>query len=186
MSSENHLPWQTVEHTVLAENPYWSYRRDRYLGPHGEPGDYYYVHSPGSVLAIALLDATTLLMVRQFRYLGGREGLEFAGGGRKPEWPALACAQAELREETGYRADCWQELGGFNPCKGLTDEWCTVFLCRELHFDPIDGADPFEVTTAAAVAIAAMPERIARGEIWCGMTLAAWALALPTVLGPTP
>ncbi|WP_187293871.1 NUDIX domain-containing protein [Gloeobacter kilaueensis] len=169
--------WRTLERRTLAANPYWSYCCDRYLAPNGEASDYYYVHTPGSVLAVPLFDAQTVLMVRQYRYLNGRTSLEFPGGGCKAGRTPLACAQDELQEETGYRAAHWQELGGFNPCKGLTDEWCSVYLCRDLHAAPLANSDPFEITAAEVVTMASIPERIRGGDIWCGMTIAAWYLA---------
>ncbi len=171
------LPWRTLRQETLALNPYWSYRRDEYVLPTGQTNQYYYVQTPGAVMVVPFLDEQTLLCVRQYRYLNGRESLEFPGGGQKADQEALLCAQTELQEETGYQARHWQSLGGFNPCKGLTSEWCTVFLCRELDLAPLVHSDPFEVTTAEAVSIVDFEKKVAGGEIWCGMTMAAWVLA---------
>ncbi len=181
MSSESLDSWQKLDSETLGTNPYWSYRRDRFRTAGGNTGIYYYVQTPGSVLVVPLMDEKTVLMVRQYRYLRDCESLELPGGGRKIGQSTLAGAQNELREETGFRAALWQEVGGFNPCKGLTDEWCTVFVCRQLQSDPLEGEDPFEVTAAVPVAVADIPSRVADGEIWCGMTIAAWFLAARTL-----
>jgi ADP-ribose pyrophosphatase len=169
--------WRTLHSEVVDANPYWSYVREDYALPDGRRGIYYYVQSPGSVIAVPVLDDGRLVFVRQYRYLNRREGLEFPGGGRKPGLDALTAAQAELREETGYIAEHWQPLGGFNPCKGVTDEWCTLFLARGLSSAPLAIDDPFEVTKPEILDAAEVDGRIASGEIWCGITIAAWCLA---------
>lgn len=181
MSSDALPEWRTLRSKTVDANPYWSYLRDDYTLPDGREGTYYYVHSPGSVLTVPLLSDGRLVLVSQYRYLNRRQGLEFPGGGHKGN-DVLASARAELQEETGYVAEHWQPLGGFNPCKGITDEWCSVFLARGLTCVPLNLDDPFEVTTVQTLDPVQIDERIESGEIWCGMTIAAWSLARGKIL----
>jgi len=177
MASDAPDEWRTLRREVLATNPYWSYVRDAFALPDGREGTYFYVQSAGSVMVVPVLDDGRLLLVRQYRYLNRREGLEFPGGGQKPGSDALSAAQAELGEETGYTAGQWEKLGGLNPCKGVTDEWCTIFLARALTPEAAVADDPFEVTVPLAVPPEQIDALIAAGEIWCGITIAAWCLA---------
>ncbi|HUI64582.1 MAG TPA: NUDIX hydrolase, partial [Bacteroidota bacterium] len=65
--------------------------------------------------------------------------------------------------------------GEFNPYNGVTDEICQVFIARNLVFvgaDP-DVTEEFEILQLAP---SDLEQRIASGEIWDGMTIAAWAL----------
>ncbi|MBC7882912.1 MAG: NUDIX hydrolase [Anaerolineae bacterium] len=176
MEPDHDQGWKTLEQETLAENPYWSYLRDHYTLPDGQIGTYYYVHTPGSVMVVPLIDLETVLLVRQYRYLNRRESLEFPGGGQKKDQSALTAAQAELQEEAGYIAKQWQKLGDFNPCKGITDEWCSVFLATDLHPTFRENGDPFEVTEIERYSLKDIDGLIAKGEIWCGMTIAAWCL----------
>jgi ADP-ribose pyrophosphatase len=177
METDHNQGWRTLSQETLAENPYWSYLRDHYTLRDGQLGTYYYVHTPGSVIVVPLIDAKTVLLVRQYRYLNRRESLEFPGGGQKIDQSALAAAQAELQEETSYTAKQWQPLGTFNPCKGITDELSSVFLATDLDCIPRTVEDPFEVTEVERYSLGDMDGLIAKGEIWCGMTIAAWCMA---------
>jgi ADP-ribose pyrophosphatase len=185
METDHEQGWRTVSRETLAKNPYWSYLRDHYTLLDGQSGTYYYVHTPGSVMVVPLIDAETVLLVRQYRYLNRRESLEFPGGGQKLDQSPLTAAQAELLEETGFTAKQWQQLGTFNPCKGITDEQCSVFLATDLYGTGSASEDPFEVTETERYSLNDMDALIAKGEIWCGMTIAAWCMAR-LILSGTP
>ena len=84
-------------------------------------------------------------------------------------------AEHELEEETGYCAGSMEMAGEFNPYNGVTDEICKVFVARALMQSSAkpDATEEFEILRLHPEEIDAM---IARGEIWDGMTLAAWML----------
>ena len=176
--------WTRLASTRQSANPYWSAYLDRVRLPDGNEHDYHYVRTPGSVLIVPVARSVPgaeprLLMVRQYRYLLGDVVLEFPGGGIKPGQEPLAAAQAELAEETGYRAAHWRSLGWFNPCKGLLAERCHVYLAEELARDTggTHTADATEEIALAWQSSAALDTLIRRGEVYDGMTLCAWSLA---------
>jgi ADP-ribose pyrophosphatase len=160
---------------LLHKNPWWEYRRDDYLHPDDSRGEFYYVHTLGSVFVIPVLDDGRLILLRQFRYLNQIESLEFVGGGMKPNRDAEAMAREELREEAGYEAGSLTPIGWFNPMNGASDEQCYVFIARQLTASgpQPESSEEFE---AARVTSAELDGLIKRGEIWDGMTLAAYAL----------
>ena len=95
---------------------------------------------PGSVLLVPLRageNGPEVLMLRQYRLALDTVILELPAGTREPDEPWLNCAQRELREETGFRADNFVSLGAVWPAPGLSDELMTVFLATELHEDPL-------------------------------------------------
>jgi ADP-ribose pyrophosphatase len=121
------------------------------------------------------------LLVNQFRYLIERESLEFPCGGIKAGATAEQTALAELAEETGQMAMELELLGSFNPYNGITDEICHVYLARSLRDAPgarPDETEEFEIHRLTPDGIDA---RIRNGEIWDGMTMAAWQVARATV-----
>ncbi len=156
-------------------NPYWDYRIDEYTLPNGEVGLYYYVDSRGSTFIIPKFSQYKYIMVRQYRYLNQRESLEFPGGGIKESFEPLNNAKQELIEETGYISNKWKKLGEFNPFNGVTNELCYVYLADELILEKKQ-PDYSEQTEIEIVNEKDIYHKIERGEIWDGMTLAAWML----------
>ena len=170
------MTYECLKSTLLARNPYWEYRKDLYRLPNGTAAPYYYVHSRGSVLVIPEFKPRQYVLVRQYRYLNRRWSVEFPGGGWDPGGAEpLEEARRELLQETGFQAEEWIELGRFNPCNGMTDEECTVFLARGLHAHAPqwDQTEELEILLSDADRI---EDAIRRGEIWDGMSLAAWLL----------
>ncbi len=171
-------PFEPVFRTWIWKNPYWEYRFDYYRLPSGKLQPYHYVHTPGSVLVIPLLDPDTFLMVQQYRYLHQRLSIEFPGGGRPQHQSYTEAAQQELCEETGYRAAQLQLLGRFNPCNGVMDEICHVFLATELTYSPTASPDQSEALEVRTVSSLEFRQLVTTGAIWDGMTLAAYTLFL--------
>jgi ADP-ribose pyrophosphatase len=177
------FPLQTYHREVLHQNPYWSYCKDRYgiedspAGSERLEADYFYAHTLGSVIVVPVTEQGEWVVVRQDRYLMQRTIYEFPGGGVHLEQTPLAAAQQELQEETGLQAQHWQKLGEFNPCKGLTDENCTVYLAQQLSPVASGSGDPFERLQAVTCTQKQIEDWIDQGDFGCGMSLAAWTLA---------
>ena len=160
---------------MVSTNPWWTYKRDTCQLPTGTMGEYHYAHTNGSTLIVPLLADGRLLMVQKYRYLGARESLEFPGGSVKDGATADETARLELAEETGYTANHLVLVSTFNPCNGLTDEICHVYLAWDLQYigSKPDDTEEFEVLPLSPQDLEA---KIRGGAIWDGMTLAAWQL----------
>jgi len=149
---------------------------DRYRLPSGEVRDYFYVRTGGSTMLVPVDDDGRLVLVRQHRYLIGRDSLEFPCGGVPVGGDPDENAVKELREETGLEAARLERIGEFAPYNGVADELCHVYLARNLTHV---GAEP-EATESIEVVhhtVSEVETRIATGEIWDGMTIAAFAIA---------
>ncbi len=166
---------ETLASKLLFKNPYWEYKLDRYTLPDGSAGEYHYVHSPGAALIIPLHDDGTMTIVKQFRYLWKKESIEFACGGVVDGNP-LETARKELAEEACLKAKDLKLIAEFNPFNGATDEVCRVYLATGLTgtMREKDASEEFEILKMSTVEFERLIER---GEIWDGMTLAAWALS---------
>lgn len=168
-------PWKRIGSSVVASNPWWTYRRDDCELPTGSPGVYHYVHTNGSAMVVPVTHDGALLLVNQYRYLAGRESLEFPCGSVKDGSTYERTAREELAEETGHEAGRLLRTGAFNPYNGITDEMCEVFIARDLRHV---GARPEETEEFELVTLRAddVDARIASGELWDGMSIAAWAI----------
>jgi ADP-ribose diphosphatase len=170
----------TLATKSLHKNPYWEYRLDTYTLPNGNVGEYHYLHSPGSSMVVPVDEGGRLILVKQFRYLWKRESIEFPAGGMKDADP-LAAAKNELAEEANVAALEWKLVGEYNPFNGATDEIARVYFAAGLSKTKKekDVSEEFEVVK---MTIPEFQAAVDAGEIWDGMTLAAWMLARPTVL----
>src|SRR5437879_8218669 len=91
-----------------------------------------FIHHPGAVVVIPMLDDDHVLLERQFRYPLGRTFIEFPAGKIDPGEALLACAQRELLEETGYTARQWARAGVLHPVISYSTEFIDVWFAREL------------------------------------------------------
>jgi ADP-ribose pyrophosphatase len=103
------------------------------------------VEHPGAVLLLALDNEDNVILVRQYRQPVGRAMLELPAGtldeGEDPE----ACAQRELREETGFRSGRLQRLGGMFMTPGYCSEYIHLFLATDLEESPLDTGDEEDI-----------------------------------------
>ena len=167
--------WTTLRRVFEIRNPWWSYRKFEFAMADGKRGEYHGVHSEGSAMIVPVDDAGRILMVNQYRYLNDRESLEFPCGSVKPGSNYEATAALELAEETGSKASSLLRAAEFNPCNGVTDEICRVYVARGLSPAPAP-KDPTEEFELHALKPGDVDSRIASGEIWDWMTLAAWSI----------
>ncbi|MGK0219331.1 MAG: ADP-ribose pyrophosphatase [Planctomycetota bacterium] len=70
------------------------------------------------------------ILVRQFRFGSGDFTLEVPGGAMDPGEVPLQSAKRELREETGYEAAKWTDLGSVAPNPAFLDNRCHHFLAE--------------------------------------------------------
>lgn len=89
-------------------------------------------HSGGA--AVLYVQDGKILLVKQFRYLYGKEIYEIpAGKVESGEDPEVA-AKRELEEETGYRAQKLVRALQIFPSPGYTDEIIHVFFAKDCTF----------------------------------------------------
>lgn len=105
--------------------------------PNGEAVDLDIVRHPGAAAAVPVLDDGRFVLLRQYRYAAGGYLYEIPAGklDHKEENP-LACAQRELAEETGYRAERWEKLVSIRTTPGFSDEIIHLYLAEGLSDGP--------------------------------------------------
>lgn len=124
----------TLESALAYEGAFFQVVRDRVLCPDGHVGVREFIRHPGAVMVVALLDAERVVLERQYRHPLARSFIEMPAGKLEPGEDPLECAQRELLEETGYRANQWVRLGAFHNAIGYSDEQIAVYLARDLSF----------------------------------------------------
>jgi ADP-ribose pyrophosphatase len=170
-----YVSWKTLLREEIISTPWMSLYHDQFEMPNGKKGNYFYMHTRGSALTIPVTDDGNILLVRQYRYLTGDTSIELPCGGIKQGQSEEEAARAELVEETGFECTKLRKAGRFIPYNGLSDEFCTVYIARQLNFvgTKPDETEQIEVMTVAPDEVKAM---IQKGKILDGMTIAGWLL----------
>ena len=100
--------------------------------PDGGAGRREVIRHPGAAAMVPLLDAKTVVLVRQYRYAVARHFYEIPAGKLEPGEEPLEAARRELREECGYAAAEWRHLTTLHPCIGYSDERIELYQARSL------------------------------------------------------
>jgi 8-oxo-dGTP pyrophosphatase MutT (NUDIX family) len=159
--------WKTVSrHTILEKKPFLTVENHVVELPDGHViPDWSWVVTPDFVNVVAITEENTFLCFRQTKY--GIEGTSLApvGGYIEPDEAPLTAAQRELREETGYEAPEWIDLGTYrvDPNRGAGTGY--FWLARGAHKVTDSYADDLEEQTLLQLDRFSMETAVASGEI---------------------
>lgn len=96
----------------------------------------------GAVLVVPMLDAETLLLIREYAAGVNRYELAFPKGQIEPGEDTLGAAQRELQEETGYAAEQLQPLSSVSVAPGYIYHTTHIVLAQGLYPSPLPGDEP--------------------------------------------
>ena len=83
-------------------------------------------------MAVPITNDRKIIILRQYRFAVSRYLLEFPAGTLEPGESPLNSIKREIKEETGYKARNWNNLGILVPAPGYADEEIHLFLARGL------------------------------------------------------
>jgi ADP-ribose pyrophosphatase len=117
----------------------------RFRRPDGTEVEREIVRRPDAVAVVAHDDAE-LYLVRQPREAIGMFTLEIPAGKLDVEGETpLECAQRELAEEIGKRAEHWEAVASYFASSGYTDERVHVFSATGLRDAAAEGDDAADI-----------------------------------------
>jgi ADP-ribose pyrophosphatase len=166
------VPWRTRSSQVVYRNPWIRVDEDQVELPDGRTTIYGVVRCGPCVGVLPFLDAETVVLIRQYRYVAAGVYWEMPTGGVHTGESLEAAARRELREEIGYTAARLTPIVSYHTSKSVVDETASLFWAEGLApaSSPPDETEFIEVRPIPFAEALAMVER---GEIKDSMTVIA-------------
>jgi len=133
--------WRTLSTRQAYVNPWIRVREDMAETPDGRTTLYGVVECKPCVGVLPFLDASTVVLVGQYRYVARDFYWEIPTGGMLEGEREEAAAQRELAEEAGYEADRLIKLCTFHTSKSIVDETAHIYMAESLRPAVRDGDD---------------------------------------------
>lgn len=145
-------------------------KKDMVKLPNGKEVSRELIRHIGAVCIVPVTDDGKIIVERQFRYPVNQVITEIpAGKLDSKDEDRLSAAKRELREETGFTADEWIDLGIYYPAAAYSDEKITMYLAKGLHKGAQD-LDEDEFLNVNFVPVEKLVEEVMNGEITDGKT----------------
>ncbi len=160
---------------LIYRGNYLEYHRDEVELPNGKTSYREYLHHPGAIAVVPILDNDEVLLVRQFRYATGQVLLEIPAGKLEPNEPLEQAVIRELTEETGYKPGKIVHLLSTWTTPGFTDEVIHLYLATELEYCA-GQPDEDEFLEVARIPYTKLQEMISAKELTDAKTVLALAL----------
>jgi ADP-ribose pyrophosphatase len=166
------VPWRTLTTRDVYANPWIRVREDVAELPDGRTTLYGVVECKPAVGVLPFLDARTVVLVGQYRYVARDFYWEIPTGAVRPGESEEAAVQRELAEEAGYAAAGLVKLCSFHSSKSVVDETAHIYLAEGLR-PTTRAADDTEFIEVRAFGFDEVVRMVERSEIRDAMTVVA-------------
>jgi ADP-ribose pyrophosphatase len=138
--------WKCLSQKTVYENPWITVYEDQVQLPKGRTTIYGVVEASDFVGIVPLLDANTVVMTRQYRYIQDEVTWEIVSGAIDNNEIPEQAAQRELREEVGYQADTLELISVMRSNKSLMRDLGYIFIAHGLtpYAEEPDETEEFE------------------------------------------
>jgi len=138
--------WRTIRSETRLRDRWLHLRVDHCVTPAGtEISPYYVLTYPDWVHVVAITEASSLVLVQQYRHAAGQSFLELPGGAVDPGDPNLEhAARRELEEETGFTARRWELVTSLYPNPATHTNRVHFFLALDATHARPQRLDPGE------------------------------------------
>ncbi len=99
----------------------------------------------GAVLIVPMLDADTVLLIREYAAGVDRYELALPKGKIEAGEEVMAAANRELKEEVGYGAKTLQHLKSISIAPGYLEHMTDIILATDLYEEKLPGDEPEEI-----------------------------------------
>ncbi|MCS6924137.1 MAG: NUDIX hydrolase [Fimbriimonadales bacterium] len=171
------LKEELIESHVIYRGRVVTLRIDTVRLPSGRTTRREIVEHRGAVAIVPLLNAETVLLIRQYRQAVGETLLEIPAGTLEPDEPPDLCARRELEEETGYTARQMRRLFSQYLAPGYSQEVLHVYLAEDLA-PTAQQLDEDELVELVPTPLREVETMILQGQIKDSKTIAGLLMTL--------
>jgi ADP-ribose pyrophosphatase len=164
--------WRTLSSRETYANPWIRVREDVAEMPDGRTTLYGVVECAPCVGVLPFLDARSVILVGQYRYVARDFFWEIPTGGMRPGESEEAAVQRELAEEAGYAAGRLRKLCTFQTSKSVVDETAHLYVAEALA-PVVHAADDTEFIEVRAFDFDEVVRMVETSEIRDAMTVIA-------------
>jgi ADP-ribose pyrophosphatase len=169
--------WRTLTTREVYANPWIRVREDVAELPDGRTTLYGVVQCAPAVGVLPFLDARTVVLVGQYRYVARDFYWEIPTGGVRPGESEEAAVQRELAEEAGYEAERLVKLCAFHTSKSVVVETAHIYQAEGLR-PAARAGDDTEFIEVRAFDLDEVARMVEASEIRDAMTVVAVLHAL--------
>lgn len=155
----------------IYESEWMSVDLDEVEIPQGERFEHHVLRLPFPSTGVVVVEGDNVLLMWRHRFTTGAWGWEIPAGRLEEGETAEIAALRETEEETGYRPGRIEPLITMNPLNGISSHITHVFVGTGAV--KTGEHDPAEAARVEWVPLHEIPSLIRKGQIPCGITLAA-------------
>ena len=159
-----HLDEKTLNSTLVYKGAILEVYRDTVMLENGKTAGRDVVKHSGGVCVAAVNEENEVYFVKQFRYPHKKALLEIPAGKLEYGENPLDCGMRELREEAGFTADEFIDLGLLYPTPAYDSEIIYMYLAKGLHKAAQD-LDDDEFLDVIKIPLDKAVEMVMNGEI---------------------
>ncbi|MBL4651364.1 MAG: NUDIX hydrolase [Flavobacteriales bacterium] len=143
---EQKNPWTTLSSKTVLNNNWIKVSDHKVLNPNGNKGVYGTVHFKNLAIGIIPIDKElNTYLVGQYRFPLKQYSWEIPEGGGDLNITPVESAKRELLEETGIKAENYEEIVQMHLSNSVSDEKAHVFIARGLSFHESSPEDSEEL-----------------------------------------
>lgn len=176
MANDDDLRWELLETEPLHD--YRIFRTERRTLRHPsrpDPRAFYVMDCPDWVNVVALTPDDHVVLIRQYRHGVDDVTLEIPGGVVDPGEAPRDAAVRELREETGYEAATWREIGVVQPNPAIQTNRAWTWLALDARPTAAQDTDENEIIHVETRPLGAIAELVADRSVEHALVVAAFA-----------
>lgn len=130
---EQKNPWKIISEKNVYDNPWIGLKEYNVINPSGGKGIYGKVFFKNIAIGVIPMDEDeNIWLVGQYRFPINQYSWEIPEGGGDLNADPLVAARRELLEETGLKAERWNNILEMHLSNSVTDEKAIVYLARSL------------------------------------------------------
>ncbi|MCL9814140.1 NUDIX hydrolase [Natranaeroarchaeum aerophilus] len=172
--TDDSLSWETIDSRISYTCPGFDVVTDDVRLPDGTETTFDYLSEPPAVILLPFTSDDDVVIIEEWRQAVGRinRGLP-VGSVEADDESLIAAARRELREETGYEGDEFEQLTTVEPMNGAANSVYHIFVaegCEPTAEQDLDHNESIRVDTTT---FEALHDAIANDEIRDGRTVLA-------------